>query len=140
MAPGAEPRREALQSSSVNDQVPMVVAMSSVDFVFANKIALRTSHGHFVDDEHRSCWGAPRGAAKSGQTRRARCQVANYEARRWPTERDPSNALQASVVPSPQPVFDPKISNPREFALVIGDHRVTQCQGVSSYEQVIRAD
>ena len=35
----AEPRREALQSNSVNDQVrsgvPMGVAMSSVDFVFS---------------------------------------------------------------------------------------------------------
>ena len=35
----AEPRRKALQSSSVNDQVrsgvPMVVAMLSVDFVFS---------------------------------------------------------------------------------------------------------
>ena len=67
----------------------------------ANKIALRTSHGHFVDDEHRSCWRwtPAEGAPKSGQTRRARCKVANYEARRWPTERDPSKALQASVVP-----------------------------------------
>src|SRR5262249_13988042 len=41
---------------------------------------------------------------------------------------------------SPQPVFDPKIRDPQEFVLVIGNYRMSQCQCVSGNEQVVGAD
>jgi hypothetical protein len=42
--------------------------------------------------------------------------------------------------PSAQPVLDRKPVDPREFALVIGNKGVVQCQGVRGNEQIVGAD
>jgi hypothetical protein len=40
---------------------------------------------------------------------------------------DAGEPQRHSPIESPQPIFDPKINDPRKFTLVIGDHGVTQC-------------
>ena len=79
----------------------------------ANKIALRTSHGHFVDDEHRSGGdGRVLGCAPRGRQKwtNSTCSLPGCE-------------LRGKAV----------ADDPREFALIISDYRVTQCQCVSGY-------
>jgi hypothetical protein len=49
------------------------------------------------------------------------------------------NYSQAAEV-SAQPVFDSKISDPREFTLIIGNHCVTERQRMSGDQQVVCAD
>jgi hypothetical protein len=53
-----------------------------------------------------------------------------------------SRALQTMIQRSAlsQPVFDPKIINPRELTLVVGYQREAQGQRVSRYQQVVCAD